>query len=436
MIKQRILTLILFIMMVIFCVAEALVISDLKSKSEDMTAKISELEDAAATHDTDIARMKDDINGKENRIDPELFLPKDLYVCPGMTVEVYNTNVCTNIDISDLSFFWECAIGDCMEDRFRVKPSSDQTGEYPVILHVFDESMIEIADANTTLHVVKDVFSGNTVSGAGIVTIGDSLSAGTEWMRYVREKSGDKIEHIGRAGDEDGIHYESVPGIAPAEMYYGKLFGMDSPNSFTNPDTGVFDWDYYIRTTGFKPDCVQIFIGMNGLDMDPSDNVEVIFDMIENIKNCDPDMPILLSLPVFPSDQNGMAVMQNTPGYESMRGINAAERRLMIANLDKALTDAAADYDDVVLVPTALCFDTVNGFNQVLESANPHSEITAVYPSEGIHPGTAGYRQIGDEIYAALCYMSEKKNVRFDSDTSVSADDAADEVLSVGALTE
>ena len=427
MLKRHILTVILFILIVMFCVAEAFVIVDLKGKNDSMQESIAQLMDKTDSHETTIERMREDISGKENIRTPELILPENIYVCTGMTMDIYNANVCTNVDLDRYSFFWDCSIGDCMKDKFSVNPGEGEEGEHLLTLTVYDESMIEVASAQTRLNVVRDVFAYDTVSSAGLVTIGDSLSAGTEWESYTRARSLDKINHMGRGGDTEGLKYESIPGISPAEMYYGKLYGADAPNSFTNPDTGVFDWDYYVSSTGIFPDAVQVFLGMNGLDIDPNDNADAIFSIVDTIRKSDPSIPILLSLPLYPADQDGMGLMPHKPGYDAMRGINAAERRLMISNLNKEIIERAKAYENVTLVPTAMVFDTDKGFNQTVRAVNPHTEITDVYPDEGMHPGVAGYRQIGDEIYAAMCYLLESgkfRNITVPSPGSVSANNA------------
>ena len=166
---------------------------------------------------------------------------------------------------------------------------------------------------------------------------------------------------------------------------------------------------------------------MNGLDIDPNDNADAIFSIVDTIRKSDPSIPILLSLPLYPADQDGMGLMPHKPGYDAMRGINAAERRLMISNLNKEIIERAKAYENVTLVPTAMVFDTDKGFNQTVRAVNPHTEITDVYPEEGMHPGIAGYRQIGDEIYAAMCYLLESgkfRNITVPSPGSVSANNA------------
>ena len=128
-------------------------------------------------------------------------------------MELYNDCVAVGINHDDYEFYWECEIGDCMEDKWRIHPSESDVGDYILNLHVYDLKLQELVSASTTVHVVPHVFAQEPTGNVQVITIGDSMSAGTDWLSYTRFLSGDKISHVGTLGVEDGLMHEGRKGI-------------------------------------------------------------------------------------------------------------------------------------------------------------------------------------------------------------------------------
>lgn len=405
MIKKRVFTLILMLMIVVSCVTEALVIRDLKTENQQLSERLEKLDQDISTNASAIEEVNDRMETKAEVEEPRLFLPKDIYVYAGAVMEIYNDCVCCGVNPENYDFYWECEIGDCMNDKFRVHPGADMTGDYDLTLHLYDYRLEEAASARTTLHVVPDMFADESTGSLSMVTIGDSLSASTGWISYTRYLSGEKLYHMGTLGDEEGFMNEGRLGITAGDYLLGTLYGMESDNAFTNPQTGEFDWDYYKRTTGIDPDVVQVFLGTNGLDMDPSDNAGNIVEIVDKIREADKDIQILVVEPVFPSNQDGMAMQQNIPGFEGLHGMWSLTRSTMVFNLNSELDKRLSDYENVTIVPAGVMFDRDYGFGRSEINQNPHSDALKNVPDQGIHPSQAGYDQIGDAVYAALCYL-------------------------------
>lgn len=405
MIKKRILTLILMLMIVVSCVTEALVIKDLKAENQQLEEQLEKLNQDVSQNASAIEQVNERMKTKAEAENPRLFLPRDIYVSAGTTVEIYNDCVCSGINPENYDFYWECEVGDCMEEKFRIHSENDMTGDYTLNLHLYNYQLVEVAAVQTTLHIVPNVFLDESTGTLNMLTIGDSLSASTDWLSYTRYLSGEKLYHVGTLGDTEGLMNEGRPGITAENYLEGTLYGMEAPNAFTNPETGEFDWNYYKRTTGMNPDVVQVFLGTNGLDMDPSVNAGNIISIVDKIREADSDIQILVVEPIFPSYQDGMAMQQNIPGFEGLRGMWSLARSVMVFNLNSELENRLAAYENVTIVPAGVMFDRDYGFDQREIRKNPHSDVLETMPEQGIHPSQGGYDQIGDAVYGTLCYL-------------------------------
>lgn len=403
--KKRVLSLILILMIVVCCVTEAVMIGQLKAENTAMQADIEALVQADRAQVTSIDSLNGELVALKEESIPQLYLPKDIYVCAGLTMEVYNDCVAQGVNLEEYDFYWECEVGDCMEDKWRIHAADDQVGDYSLNLHIYNMRLEEVISQTATVHIVPNVFAKEETGTLKMVTIGDSLSAGTEWLSYTRFLSGDKLSHLGTLGEEESLMHEGRPGITAADYLSGTLYGEPIDSPFINPATGEFDWAYYKESNQIEPDVVQVFLGINGLDMDPSPNCDAIFDIVDNIRKADPDIPILLVEPIFPSYQDGMARQQNITGYEGLHGMWAKSRAQMIFNLIYEMDERADEYHNLTVVPASIIFDRTHGFRQDSISVNPHSDITEVMPAEGIHPSSQGYGQIGDAIYSTVCYL-------------------------------
>lgn len=405
MIKKRVLSLILSLMIVVCCVAEAFVIVELKEQNNEMERRLEELSSAIEGNSAAINELDSQMETKLEKEIPTVFLPGDIYVYEGMTAEIYNASVCSGVNPEDYEFYWDCEIGDCMNDKYRIHAKEGMTGEYELSVNLYDYQLEQVATASTVLHVVPNAFGSEDTGMLNILTIGDSLSASTPWLSYTRQLSGEKLYHLGTRGDTEGLMNEGIPGISAGEYFAGTLYGAESPNAFTNPQTGEFDWNYYKQSTGIEPDVVQVFLGTNGLEMDPSGNADNILKIVDKIREADSNIQILVVEPIFPADQDGMARQQNIMGYEGLHGMWSYVRGVMVFNLISELDTRLDSYENVTIVPAGVMLDRAYGFEQTEIRKNPHSEVLESVPAQGVHPGEAGYGQIGDAIYATLCYL-------------------------------
>ena len=105
----------------------------------------------------------------------EAYLPEDVYVAVGSTVELYNDQVVWSGLRDGYSCDWDCPVGENLEDRFSVTGKEEQVGDYPLTLTVFDYNVNELLTLSCTLHVVEKLEGEYS-----IMNMGDSLSDGKE----------------------------------------------------------------------------------------------------------------------------------------------------------------------------------------------------------------------------------------------------------------
>lgn len=406
--KKRVLSLILMLMIVVCCVTEAVMIVELKTENDVLAQEIDGLESQISDNAAAIEQVSGELEKKVEEEIPDLYLPKDIYVCAGLTMEIYNDCVSSGVNLENYDFYWECEVGDCMDEKYRIHADAGDIGEYALNLHVYNLHLSEVASAQTTLHIVPNVFADEKTGSISMLTIGDSMSASTDWIAYTRSLSGDKLFHLGTLGGEEGLMNEGRPGITAGDYLAGTLYGESSPSAFFNPETEEFDWNYYKQTTGIEPDVVQVFLGTNGLEMDPAGNVANIVSIVDKIREADPDIQIMVVEPIYPSDQDGMARQQNITGYEGLHGMWSLARSQMVFNLIRELEKELVSYENVTIVPAAVMFDRYYGFDQSEIRENPHSEVLESVPAQGVHPSAGGYDQIGDAIYSTLCYLIDE----------------------------
>ena len=66
----------------------------------------------------------------------EAYLPEDIYVAVGSTIELYDNQVAWTGIREGYSFNWDCPVGENLEDRFSITGKEEQIGEYPLILTI------------------------------------------------------------------------------------------------------------------------------------------------------------------------------------------------------------------------------------------------------------------------------------------------------------
>ncbi|MCC8139301.1 MAG: SGNH/GDSL hydrolase family protein [Lachnospiraceae bacterium] len=335
----------------------------------------------------------------------ELFLPDEIYVATGVTIELYNSQVSSlGTRIENYNVKWTCAVGKNMSRKFSVTGTEKLIGDYQLIFTIFDDNGAQVATASTTLKIVE-ALEGEE-SSFSLLTIGDSLSCDTATYERLNELSDDGIIYMGTRG-VGGSLTEARRGFSAADYLSATPYTQEEPEEevqpFYNEETGSFDWAYYKETTGFDPDAVEIFLGTNGIDTDPVPNGDNIIAIVENIHEADPDLPIYLVHTIYPANQDGIGSWSNSDGYALYGDRYKYEEDQKVFYLMTYLEETLKDEDNLYFVPAAICHDSENNFNTTTEAVNPHSDETIEVPDNAVHPNSAGYQQIADCLYSVIC---------------------------------
>lgn len=335
----------------------------------------------------------------------ELFLPKNIYVASGVTVELYNNQVSSLGErIENYNVKWTCAVGKNMKRKFSITGTDDLIGAYPLYFSVFDDNGARVARVSTTLTIVpamQEQFS--------LLTIGDSLSCDTATYERLNELTGGQIVYMGTRG-VGGSLTEARRGFSAKNYLTDTGYEMEEPfedvHPFYDEETGSFDWEHYKRETGFDPDAVELFLGTNGLDVDPQPNGDNIIAIVRNIHENDPDLPVYLVHTIYPANQDGIGSWNNN-GYALYGDRYKYEEDQKVFHLMTYLERQLAEEENLYFVPAAICHDSANNFQTVIAPVNPQSWEMEQIPDNAIHPGQAGYRQIADCLYSVICGTKE-----------------------------
>jgi len=327
---------------------------------------------------------------KEHAEQFKLFLPNEICVAVGRTIELYNSQVswCSNID--DYHFKWDCAIGKAMKRKFSVTGKTELIGTYPLNLTVFNNDMDVVATASTTIKVVSDIIA----TPKTLLTIGDSLTNNKPWMAEVRTLSNNQITMVGTRGTAP-LQHEGRSGWSAATYLTGASYTYENEgvNPFWNGTR--FDWNYYKRTTGINPDAVQIYLGTNGMELDPTANAGNIKQIVDYIRQDDADIPIYIVFTLYRGDQNGI-------GQEDGAGVLKLDEDLKVFNLIVKLNELLSEYSNLYFIPISLCHDSEYNFGAVEVPVNPRAVQTELIPVEATHPQLQGYLQMADIMFSVF----------------------------------
>lgn len=332
------------------------------------------------------------------------YLPPEICVAVGRTIELYNSLVCLEADRYHLD--WTCDIGTDYARKWSVTGADGSVGDHTLTLKIYDDDLMVLKTLTTTVRIVADAISAQKK----ILPIGDSLTNDKAWLTEVGTLSNGMFGYIGTRGTT--IHHEGRSG-ASAQWYNddrsytfdSNYSGSPSVGASSNPfwnGTG-FSLQHYLTTqSGYvdTPDAVQLLLGTNGIALDPTDNVTHIQSIVDSIRAEYPDMPIFVCNTIYRSTQDGY-YSTGADGYAVGQSDFQHSADMKIMNLQNALADALAEYANVHIVPLGVCMDRDYNFGQKEVAVNPRSAVTVKIPNESVHPQKEGYMQMADVMYSS-----------------------------------
>lgn len=334
----------------------------------------------------------------------EPFLPKEICCAIGTTIEIYNDQVLPCA--SKYHFQWDCQVGSALNRKFTVTGSNGIAGTYTLKLAIYDDKERMLWLGSSTLKIVSALESQKT-----ICPIGDSLTNGKYWLKYVNETlSSGNIYYVGTRGSVNGQKHEGRSGWSTEKLLTDTDYSYEqptTPNPFWDDTLERFSWDYYKTTYNINPDCVQIWLGTNDLlRMTKEQFVANMKQIIEYIRDDDATIPIFICLTILPAEQNGIGIQQSNDGFAAnkgywqynwwnliIRGVKLLETELL------ALSDS-----NLHIIPLVCSHDSKYNFGVVETNVNPHiTTVKEPMPVEGVHPQQPGYEQIGDILWGVYC---------------------------------
>lgn len=347
-----------------------------------------------------------------------VFLPTDIYVAVGRTIELYNEQIV--LDHEKYHFRWVCGKGAAYKRKFSI--TGQTVGNYYLDLFLYDDKMNLCWKGRSTVHVVA---ASNPVKK--ILPIGDSLTNWKAWLQETILLSSNNISFVGtrysgESRDSENnlypsgtIHSEGRSGWA-ADAYLSnatytfdnRYDGVPSVDGSANPfwDGEKFSLSHYLSVqTGVPtPDAVQIFLGTN----DISDGVDVavsnISQMVNTIRSEYPDMPIFVCNTIYRSNQNGYGSV-GSDAYAGGSGASSwqYDQDSKVMELALGLRNSLANVSGIYFVPLMSCMDREYDFGQVMTKVNPRSSVEIPMPVESVHPQAVGYYQMADIMYSTYC---------------------------------
>ena len=116
--------------------------------------------------------------------------------------------------------------------------------------------------------------------------------------------------------------------------------------------------------------------------------------MISSIREYDPDMKIIINMPIPGADQNAW-------GFKMCLGSEKRYNYNMM-KLSEAIIENYSSDKNIFISPMAACIDRMYGFSSASRNANQYCEEKETFQSNWVHPNKTGYAQMGDALAAVI----------------------------------
>ena len=330
---------------------------------------------------------------------PIAFLPNEICVAVGRTIEIYNNQVCPIAD--KYHFRWICNVGKALKRKFSITGTDGLVGNYDLTLEIYNDQEKIVYSKTSNLKIV----TGTLTNNVSICTIGDSLTNNKYWLNEVRSLSSNKVSFVGTRGTVDGRKHEGRSGFTSGNYLTATAYAYENEGVHPFWDGSKFSWSYYKTNTGINPSAVQLFLGTNDLfgNVTAETFTKNIKTMVDNIRANDANIPIFVVLTILPGNQNGIGVQQSSDGFASQKGKYKYGMDCKYVNAMQVLHDTLKSYANLYFVPLAECHDSEYNFGAVETPVNPRASQKELMPTEGIHPKQQGFEQIADIMYSVYC---------------------------------
>jgi len=352
-------------------------------------------------------------------------LPAELFAVAGVESSIYFDNVILTLNVANFAFDVTCPKGRQQAERWTWTPTDADVGEFPFQLDVRDERNRLVSRGQTTLKVAAAKPGRNRAKS--LLLVGDSLTHASVYSKQLLDLSS-------RFGEPEltlvGSHgVEPQPGTNRHEGYggwtalrfathfnefarQGDYTKRGSPFLYKQADGSTkFDFPQYCNDVnqGKFPDAVTIFLGPNDIfsfnDETIGGGIDTMLThydrLVEMIQSASPAIRLGIMLPIPPA--------ASQDAFGSNYGTN--QTRWQYRRNQHALVEAmikrygGRQEKGIQLIPTHASVDCVHNYPSETVAPNAHSDQKVVRLSNGLHPSAAGYRQIGDSVFAWLIQL-------------------------------
>ncbi len=348
-------------------------------------------------------RIANLITGNENIL--KLFLPKEVCVAVGRTIELYNNQVSWCGNINDYHFLWS-GIGKSMKRKWSLTGTT--IGNNTLTLKVYNKNNVLVAVKTTTVKVV----SATITAPFTVAAIGDSLSNQKPWNAEITSLASGNITFVGtrNSGTSEGRSGADSAYYLGNNSYTFDSLGVagtdgrtQNLNPFYSPVTSDVNFQYYKDNYSTpNPDKLIIWLGTNGITVDPTINATNIKTFIDKIRTSGGStIPIFVVHTLFRGNQDGIGKQTGVDGYIANTAYKL-EEDLKVFNLQEKMLLDLKDYTNLYFVPVSTCHDSEFNFGAVSTPVNPRASQVEFLPNEATHPQDQGYLQIADIIFSSL----------------------------------
>ncbi|MCD6359418.1 MAG: SGNH/GDSL hydrolase family protein [Armatimonadetes bacterium] len=354
-------------------------------------------------------------------------LPADIYAVPGVEMNVYFDNIILHPHSELLLWDVDCNIGAQQDERWSCVPTDAQVGDHELTIKVISPEMQILHQAQTTVHVIDPTAGSDRP--LSMLCVGDSLTAASQYTARLVQLFADDaavdvtlIGEYGPGGDT-GNRHEGYGGWTCQRFVQqwdpegewkeisGRKRRVRSPFLFDVDGQPKLDFQRYLdrNNGGEPPDFITILLGCNdtfGADETTiEERIDAMFGYLDTLlaefRRVAPDAQIGVLYLVPPSrhqDAFGRNYRCGQTRWQYRRNQHRVVEREMQTYLGR-------EDENIFMVPAFVNLDTTWGFPGVMVPPNPHSSDKVRRMSNGVHPTTAGYYQIGDAIY---CWVKSR----------------------------
>ncbi len=388
-------------------------IYNLETTATDYEDRIAYLEAQRSTLRTQIQDLERRV-GEMETVKPneiQVFLADKYYLVPNENFQLFYRSVIRAVDPYRYYIKLEGTVGHAYNRYYEFMPTATDNGKtYTLTLSVCDDNGNELGTKTTSLIVSG---ANSTAPTKNILCIGDSLTANGYWVSrgsgLYQSAGGGVINLLGTitGGYGTTVHYEGRGGWQWSSFVSG-YGSVPSPFKKTT-GTGISFLDYCTRNGYTHIDELYILMTWNGIGgsfrtfsmlSEPFVSAKALIDQFHS------DFPsgkvTLLGIPQ-PSVHAGLGAyytINQSYGDNYGQFVTALNYNQQLEAFAKSATYATfMRYVDVKGQ-----FDSE--YNMPTESKPVNNQNSATEPvgnAMGMHPTTAGYLQIGDVFYRALC---------------------------------